>query len=147
VFGSPAPRTAIRAHRPKVCTACLIEYRYVRKIWDLTAVTACPIHKCLLLDECPKCSRRLPLTRRYLSICNCEYDWRHSSPINVEESELEVTRRVHSLCNLSGGSIRGVEDVKADPLNTLELKYLLSALFFSSANTVRSATWFARGTR
>src|SRR5437879_3347465 len=43
VFGSPAPRIGIRAHRPKVCPACLVEFGYVRKLWDLTPVTICTL--------------------------------------------------------------------------------------------------------
>ncbi len=48
IFGNLVPRYTIRLRRPKICPRCLAETPYARKIWELAAVTACPIHKTLL---------------------------------------------------------------------------------------------------
>ncbi|MCY9697708.1 TniQ family protein [Paenibacillus alginolyticus] len=40
----------------KVCPICLDELNYFRKIWDVSIVTTCPIHGCLLLDRCLNCN-------------------------------------------------------------------------------------------
>jgi AraC-like DNA-binding protein len=130
VLAAPAPRIAIRAHRPKVCTKCLIQYGYIRKIWDLAPVTVCPLHQCLLIDECPNCARPLPFTRGKVSICRCEYDWRKAPVIKVNGPELEVTNRVHSLCDLPGQNAKAAFDFPDNPLNKLKLKDLFLALFF-----------------
>src|SRR5258706_14348729 len=128
ILGHPVPRTAIRAGRPKVCPACLLEHGYCRTQWDLIAVTACPIHKCLLMDECPHCNRRIPLSRQKLSECHCEFDWRRSEPILVDETELELSRRIYACIGKeSQPSIGGVQ---MDNLRGLSLKDLLSVLFF-----------------
>jgi excisionase family DNA binding protein len=143
VFGTAVPRIAIRVHRPKVCPACLREYGYLRQLWDLTIVTTCPLHKCLLQDECPNCRRALSRTRSNLSVCKCEYDWRQISLSPVEEAELEVTKRVHSLCNLPGGLECFSESIEFNPLSDLKLSELLSAVFFV-ASQYCSASSFHR---
>jgi len=129
VFGSPVPRLGIQIRPPKICPGCLSEFGYIRRIWDLTAVTTCPLHKCLLLDRCPNCLKQLSLIRRRVTVCRCDYDWRRTPLINSTEAELEVTTRVHSLCNLFGGREPSQQQVSANPLDALELKDLLSALF------------------
>lgn len=145
VFGSPVPRIAIRAHRPKVCCACLIESGYVRKIWDLTGVTTCPLHRCLLLDECPNCQRLLPISRNDVGICLCDYDWRDSPLVVVDETQLDVANRVHSLCGLPLGDSR-TKHIESNPLNKLGLKDLFSALFFIASQYGRSAL-YSKGKR
>jgi hypothetical protein len=125
VFGSPVPRPAIHLNPAKVCPRCLTDYGYVRRIWELSTVTTCPLHECLLMDECPNCHRRLPFMRDRISICKCQYDWRDSFLVPVEEQDLELTRRVHSLCNLPGGLNTPEHD---DQLSHLQLKDLLSAV-------------------
>jgi TniQ protein len=125
IFGLPVPRPAIHLNPAKVCPGCLREHGYARRIWDLSVVTTCPFHKCLLIDECPNCHRRLPFMRNRISICKCQYDWRECSLTPVEETEMELTRRVHSLCNLPGG-FNTPED--GDRLGPLQLKDLLSVV-------------------
>jgi hypothetical protein len=145
VFGSPVPRIAIRAHRPKVCCACLIQSGYVRKIWDLTGVTTCPLHRCVLLDECPNCERLLPISRNDVGICLCDYDWRDSPLVAVDETQLDVAKRVHSLCGLPLGDSR-TKHLQSNPLNKLGLKDLFSALFFIASQYGRSAL-YSKGKR
>jgi len=125
VLGSAVPRIAISAHRPKICSACLNEQCYVRKVWDLTAVTTCPVHRCLLFDECPKCCRTLPLSRKRISTCTCGYNWREHPLTSVAESQLEISKRVHFLCGLP--SVEGLSQLQSSPLASLSLKALFSA--------------------
>jgi len=121
----------IRLRYPKICPACLSESAYVRKIWDLAPVTACPIHKCVLLDECPRCMKRISWARHSVSRCRCEYDWReYCSPIVKDASELEIARRIYQLCRLSVSGTQLSRHVDTCPLNALDLKHFLSALFF-----------------
>jgi len=39
VFGHAVPRLVIKSQWHKVCSRCLIEFGYIRKIWDLVPVT------------------------------------------------------------------------------------------------------------
>src|ERR1043166_7508768 len=58
-FDLLVPRSAIQIRPARICPACLRDDGYVRRIWELNIVTTCPRHKCLLIDECPGCHRRL----------------------------------------------------------------------------------------
>lgn len=129
-FGHAVPRLVIKSHWHKVCSQCLIEYGYIRKIWDLVPVTACPLHKCLLLDQCPNCGDRLRFTRNRVSICRCEYDWRKARITEVSEPELELTKRAHWLCDLPVSADHSAFQAPESPLNRLKLKDLFSAIFF-----------------
>jgi TniQ len=51
------PINFIRYSLPKVCPACLKQYGYCQYIWDLLPVTACPVHKAILIDKCTRCQR------------------------------------------------------------------------------------------
>ncbi len=131
-FRWPVHRCLIRPRRPKICPGCLREFGYVRKVWEFALVTACPLHKCLLLDACPNCGKPIPWIRRRVSVCRCDFDWRGYRSVPLPDSEYEVTRRVHSLCGLPGGGGEPPEDLKiADsPLYGLGLQPFVSALTF-----------------
>jgi predicted site-specific integrase-resolvase len=130
VFGSAVPQYLIRPDCLKICTYCLKESGYVRKIWEIIPVTVCPIHKCLLLDKCPNCQARLTWVRKSISRCQCEFDWREYSPPLVEENELLVTKQIYQLCNLIPTKNKRNNQIKFNPLYELELRHFLSALIF-----------------
>jgi hypothetical protein len=138
IFGQVVPRYVIRPERPKVCPACLREAEYARKVWELAPVTVCPSHRSLLLDECPNCARRISWIRPRVSRCRCGFDLRrHVSP-PVEDSQLEATRYIYRLCNLTAKSNgEGDERAKNDvPLYKLDLQHFLSALFLIGSQDV-----------
>ena len=54
-----------RVHRDPFCPACLKEGRPWQQTWRHCMITACPVHKTRLLDECERC--REPLLLRTLS--------------------------------------------------------------------------------
>jgi predicted site-specific integrase-resolvase len=127
VFCHPIPKYMIKVNCPKVCPECLRESNYYRKIWDLLPVTACPIHECLLLDECPGCAKRLSWFRKHVSVCRCEQDWRTCPPVRVDETELTFVRRIYQLCDLECGS-GGVAASDNNPLLKLNLEDLVTAV-------------------
>jgi hypothetical protein len=130
VFGNPVPQYVIRPSKPKICPSCLSESSYIRQIWELAPVTVCPVHRCLLLDECPNCARSIPWVRKAVSICQCKFDWRVCSTANINDLEMRVTQHIYQLCNLSTSVSTSIEAMQVNPLYTLELKHFLSALFF-----------------
>ena len=62
----------------RVCSKCLTcdGIPYARASWDLALQVCCPIHRCLLIDECPQCSHRLDYRRPSIVRCICGYDLR-----------------------------------------------------------------------
>jgi hypothetical protein len=129
-FRLPIPRYLVRPARPKVCPICLSESNYCRRVWELSIVTVCLKHKCLLIDECPSCKRNIRWIRNRISVYSCEFDWREATVIPVEESEVTLTRHVHCLCGLSLNQIHEQDSTNPNPLLDLELQDLLSVLFF-----------------
>lgn len=89
---------------PKICPHCLKEESYSRKEWDIIPFTACPKHRCILINYCPMCESALSWDRSSISHCLCGYDWRYSDIDNIkqikDESELLVVNRIFSFQQL-----------------------------------------------
>ena len=62
--------------RPRICPRCLKEAPIWWAVWDLGLVTACPIHRCHLVNQCPACKRRLAWQRPSVHKCRCGLDLR-----------------------------------------------------------------------
>lgn len=131
VFGSAVPQYLIRLRHPKVCTECLRESGYTRRIWDLAPVTVCPVHKRLLLDSCPQCQKRISWNRPGISLCRCKFDWRNHTTVEIPSSELEVTRQIYRLCKLPLAITQAEPSGRiSNDLINLELLDFLAALSF-----------------
>lgn len=127
-FGQPVSKDLIRSNRPKICPGCLSETPYCRRVWEFSAVTACPIHRRLLIDECPKCNRRISWFRKSVRVCSCKFDWRESPALPVVEQELRLTRHIYQLCGLSVAVLD--RQKLSEPIAKLSLNDLLRALLF-----------------
>jgi predicted site-specific integrase-resolvase len=139
IFGKPLPQYVIRPLRPKICPACLRESNYYRKIWDLAPITACPIHKCLLIGVCPKCSKHISWNRNKVSSCRCEYDLRDAIPRALEDIELRFARQIHYLCKVSDSSVDMGRLTLPNPLMELDLEDLVSAVVFMAGQSDRTS--------
>src|SRR5436305_1950836 len=139
-FGQSVPQYLIRVTRPKICSGCLSESQYCRRIWEFSAVTTCPTHKRRLIDECPRCNKRISWSRNSVVLCLCKFDWRKSPASSVVEQELKLTRHIYQLCGLSAGgnSQRGF----SERASKLSLNDFLTALFFVAGQSkgISSAT-------
>ena len=131
-FGGTLPRYLIRTERPKICLGCLKEASYIRKIWELAPVTACPIHKSVFLDECPKCNRRISWTRPGISKCVCEFDWREVRAEPLSDNQLAFINQIYKLCNLDGSFSDNRTEGDFNPLYSLDLKNFVTSLLFIS---------------
>ncbi|MGH8810567.1 MAG: TniQ family protein, partial [Advenella sp.] len=49
----------VRLARPQICIQCLKKMQRTLVLWDLSLVTACPLHRIKLTDICPNCSKYL----------------------------------------------------------------------------------------
>jgi hypothetical protein len=131
VFGQPIQHYFVLRQKPKICPVCLMEQIYCRKVWELSPVTACPIHQCVLINHCLKCKRLISWTRPNINICQCGFDFRESEIILLDTKELRLSQYIHQKfrlpCSLQ-------ESIFKYPLNTLPLKDLLTLLFFMAAH-------------
>lgn len=133
-YGAFLNRSIIRPHWSKICPKCLSESGYCFRVWDCSLVTACPLHERLLLDNCPKCRRRIKCIRKSLSICPCGCDWREIDPQVLAADELAVSRRVYQLC---GVLTKAPKEENENPLHSLGLRDFVAVLTFI-AGTFRS---------
>lgn len=53
------PHELLELEGLRYCPTCLSEKAYLRKIWTLKPIHACPIHSCLLIYSCPQCKNFL----------------------------------------------------------------------------------------
>ena len=54
----------------RYCPICLGESAYLKKLWMLKPIYACPIHSCFLIDSCPNCEN--PITSKAgIQNCSC----------------------------------------------------------------------------
>lgn len=65
------PLYLLRLKRPQVCVRCLEQVGYCQEVWELSCFTACPAHRCTLVDTCPSCGRGLRWFRPSLEVCGC----------------------------------------------------------------------------
>ncbi|AHG65260.1 TniQ family protein [Advenella mimigardefordensis] len=72
----------VRRSWTQVCPLCLLNTGFAQALWELSLVTACPVHYTRLLDQCPKCFRKLTWRRPSLLECNCG--------MRLEGAELEA---------------------------------------------------------
>jgi len=131
VFGKPVPHNFVRRENPKICPLCLKEKNYLRKVWEISPVSSCPIHKCLLLDTCINCSDKIKWERPTINLCRCSFDFREFEVFPVDANELRLAKYIYQQFNLSHKGKRINFDY---PLNTLDLKDLLELIFFTSAH-------------
>jgi hypothetical protein len=123
------PKHMVNLKRPKICTSCIRELGYVKRIWDLTPVTACPRHKELLLDKCPNCGNRIIWNRSAVSVCRCGCDWRDSKAIGISEDEARLSQRIYELCQENRMSVSR-PSTGSNPLYELDFEALIYIVFF-----------------
>jgi hypothetical protein len=130
-FGQSTPKFAIRPGYPKICPDCLSGEPYSRRVWEFLLVTTCPIHKRLLIDECPRCRKLILPVRKTVNICcRCKADWREFRAKQVAETDLALTRHVHRICGLSIDREPNCEPADRNPALNFTLEELLLAVVF-----------------
>jgi hypothetical protein len=141
-FGSALPVWMLSLRYPRMCPDCLREFGFISRIWDLTGYTACVIHRCLLLELCPGCNRRLTWGRNYVSACRCKFDFRRAQTPRTTESELQLCRQIYRLAGFrfhEGRPADGSCSEEKNPLLDLDLAQLLKVIFLLPRNSGRWA--------
>ncbi len=86
--------------RPRICPGCLRDNPTWWAVWDLKLVSACPIHRCLLIDRCPSCRHKLTWHRRAVHECRCRQDLREVEPEKAEDPLVTINAAIWSAAGI-----------------------------------------------
>lgn len=114
-------RFGLKTKYNQVCPLCIRQKAYLRKRWDIGFYTCCHLHKCLLINKCPKCNKKLTMNSFKITLCKCGYDLSLASvkQVSVEETELSA---------LISAKLNGIME-EGLPYNPLRRMDLLSILY------------------
>jgi len=87
-------RSLYRDDVDAVCPHCISKSTHIRAFWEHSFVTACPEHRCELLDTCDRCGESLKNTRPHIEHCRCGRDLRLMSAQPVTGARLWVTQLI-----------------------------------------------------
>lgn len=74
----------------RYCPSCLREHAYWRQEWELSLVTLCHRHGSQLVEVCGACNCSLTWNRMDLMSCNCGYDLRLATEVQVGGKESKL---------------------------------------------------------
>src|SRR6266567_8299706 len=94
-YGKRVSADDLNYRRPRLCPACLRERLIWWAVWDLGLVVACPIHRCLLVNLCPTCKRKLDWQRRAIHRCRCGFDFRNLIPETADRDLVAIHTVMH----------------------------------------------------
>ena len=73
-YGQTVGADQFNYRHPRICPSCLRERPVWWAIWDLALVAACPKHRCLLINQCTTCGKKLVWHRPAVHQCRCGAD-------------------------------------------------------------------------
>jgi hypothetical protein len=118
---------------PRLCPACLRERPIWWAVWDLGLIGACPRHRCILINQCPACKRRIAWERPAVYKCRCGFDLREGSPDAADHDLVAITVIIYCAADstLVEGAAANVADFRFPPeLSQLKLGALLRFILF-----------------
>jgi len=77
---------------PRICPTCVDENGLIEGLWDLTWITACPVHARKLLDVCPTCDCRFTWSRPGTTKCPRGHDVSSVICEPATQEEVDVAR-------------------------------------------------------
>lgn len=136
-FDQIISRYFVHKSSTKVCPYCLGEIPFRRKIWDLSIVTTCPKHKCLLIDVCPKCQKVIFWSKTFVTRCKCGFDFCTIKSEGLADPNTFLSLQIHNLCHQidlkhSSNLALGLNS----PIFLLELQQLLTLITFLAGQFV-----------
>lgn len=110
-------------HQQRICPLCLCKKGYHKNCWELTVMTVCPDHNCVLIDNCQGCRKRIDPYRDKLFYCNCGFDFRKSK---VFQGQSNLSKFIDSIYNNNSKEI--IIDNNINCMNRFEFVYTLLIL-------------------
>ena len=102
-YGEPIRTDDLNYQRPRLCPACLRQRPIWWAVWDLGLIAACPIHRCLLVNLCPACNRRLAWQRSAVHRCRCGFDFRNLIPETADRDLVAIHAVIHRVAGFPAG--------------------------------------------
>lgn len=127
---------ALHYDRTRVCPGCLGERAVWWAVWDLGLVSACPHHRCHLIDQCLECGRALRWRRASISRCRCGADLRRAPADPAPRDLLAIQAAIYRAAGTELGT-QAREDLAAagfaPELHRLNLGSLLRLVVFAGS--------------
>ena len=137
-YGETISADDLNYRRPRLCTACLRDHTIWWAVWDLGLIVACPLHRSLLLNQCPACKRKIAWERPAVHKCRCGLDFREVSSASADPGLVAINAIVFRAAKFTLGETAGVEVADFGfPPELLQLKLgalLRFVLFVGSIN-------------
>lgn len=126
--GKKLHRFVFHSKGTKICPRCISEAWYARRTWEITLVTTCVKHRCLLLDCCPNCGQRISWLWPSQTGCLCGFNYSDTEPDEIPIEQVAITSRLEQLV-LGVNTPKPAVDLPSI-LVPLRLEYLTTLLFF-----------------
>lgn len=116
--------------RAKYCPLCLKEDFYHRLLWDVSTVTVCLKHGNFLVERCPKCKKKISLSRLMLGCCHCGIIFENIKEGNAQPNNyiLESQEIIQTLLLSKNKEVRISNGEKLNGNEYFDLLDLLSKL-------------------
>jgi len=102
-YGKRVSADHLNYGNPRLCPACLRARPIWWAVWDFGLVTACPVHGCLLLSQCPGCKRYLAWHRLAVHKCRCGLDFRDIAIEPAERDLLAINTAIYRAAGFPPG--------------------------------------------
>lgn len=122
----PINITLIHALQPRLCPCCLEINNFYHIGWDLAIITCCPIHRCLLVDKCQKCGKKISWRRNKIRECICGFDFTKTKGHPVSHDEASLAAHIYNMLNFENTICSPL----SNPLGKLSLKNLAQIILF-----------------
>jgi len=137
-YGEAISADDLNYRKPRLCTACLRDHPIWWAVWDLGLIVACPVHGCLLLNQCPACKRKIAWERPAVHKCRCGLDFRQVSSEPADPGLVAINAMVFRAAKFTLAETAGFEVADFGfPPELLQLKLgalLRFVLFVGSIN-------------
>jgi hypothetical protein len=108
-YGKLLSAGQINLCRPRACPCCLRERSVWWAIWDLCLVSACPLHSCLLMNQCPGCEKMLAWQRPAVERCRCGADLRTGAAEPASADLVALNTLIYRAAGFSPGAAAELE--------------------------------------
>lgn len=105
-----------RTQSDAVCPHCLSDEVYLRFHWEHAFVSACPLHRAVLVDRCEACGEALSVQRERIEQCVCGHDLRTITTTACTSSQQWLSALIASNGRTTSGMAPRLERVDVGPL-------------------------------
>ncbi|NWC08817.1 TniQ family protein [Pseudomonas agarici] len=100
----------LRSAQVPVCPHCLREQGYIRQAWHHVLMTACPVHRVLLLPRCPECEAPITPGRGGYQSCYCGCEFADVEVLPADAASLFVADLLHGHADARLTGFAGLPD-------------------------------------